>query len=74
MSDFLTDIIPASKRRLAYGIFSLLGVLLGAVQVGYASVSSADQPAWLTAALAVYAFVGGALGVTARANTPAAEG
>lgn len=69
MSDFLDDIIPAAARKKVYAVFALIGVILGAVQVAYASIASSGQPAWLTAALAVYAFLGGALGLTARANT-----
>lgn len=65
----LEDIVPASARRKVYATFALLGVLLGAIQVGFAAVATGDQPAWLTASLAVYAFLGGALGLTARANT-----
>jgi hypothetical protein len=66
VNDLLTS-IPAGTRRWVYTTFSLLGVVLGAIQVAYGT-ATAGQPAWLTTALAVYAFVGGALGLTARAN------
>ena len=66
----MKDIIPASAREQVYAWFAVLGVAIGATQVGFAA-ASAGQPVWLTVALAVYAFVGGAIGFTARANTPA---
>ena len=70
----MKDIIPAEARAIAYAIFAALGVAIGAVQVGFAA-AAAGQPVWLTVTLAVYAFIGGAIGVTARANVskPAAE-
>jgi len=68
----LTDIIPASVRRRVYAVFAVLGVVIGATQVGYAA-ADAGQPVALTVVLAVYAFVGGALGFTAAQNTPAVD-
>lgn len=64
----LIGILPAETRKMLYGVFSLLGLLLGAVQVGYSS-AGADQPTWMTVILSVYAFIGGALGATAASNT-----
>ena len=59
-------------RESVYTIFAVLGVALGATQVGF-SAAEQGQPVWLTVALAVYAFLGAAgLGV-ARANTPTRE-
>lgn len=65
----LTDILPPAQRRIAYVVFALLGVAVGAIQVGYGAAET-SQPTWLTVALAVYAFLGGALGMTAASNTP----
>ena len=67
MANLLTDILPAGYRKVAYAVVALIGLILGAIQVAYGA-ASAGQPTWLTVALAVYAFVGGALGLTARAN------
>ena len=64
-----TDLIPPRFRLLAYRIFALVGVGIGAVQVGYSS-ADVGQPVWLTVALAVYAFLGGALGMTAATYVP----
>lgn len=65
----LTDILTPEVRKPIYAIYAILGVLLGATQVAYAA-AEAGQPVWLTVALAVFAFVGTALGFTAAANTP----
>lgn len=54
-------------RRALYIVQFVIGLALGATQVGFAS-ASADQPTWLTVALGVFAFVGAALGFTASAN------
>ena len=66
----LTDIFPPEIRSKIYWVFALLGLILGATQVGFSSAELA-QPIWLTVLLAVYSFVGGAIGFTAQANTPA---
>lgn len=54
-------------RKIAYGIYAVLGLVIGSIQVAYAAAES-GQPVWLTVALAVYAYVGGAIGYTALAN------
>lgn len=64
----MKDFIPAPVRQMVYGCFAVLGVVLGAMQVGFAS-ADVGQPLWLTVSLAVYAFLGTAIGFTARANT-----
>ena len=66
----LNDIIPASWRKPIYAAYALAGAIIGAIQVGYLS-AEAGQPLWLTVALAVYGFIGTAIGFTASANTPA---
>ena len=59
---------PAARASIYYG-FAVVGVALGATHVGFAA-ANAGQPTWLTVSLAVYAFVGPALGLTAASNTP----
>ena len=59
-------------RKTAYIISTILGIALGAVQVGF-SAANAGQPIWLTVSLAVYAFLGGALGIQAATNITPAE-
>ena len=66
----LNDIIPAAWRKPIYAAYALAGAIIGAVQVAYLS-AEAGQPAWLTVTLAVYGFIGTAIGFTASANTPA---
>lgn len=65
--------IPARWRRRVYAGYAWLGLGIGATQVGY-SAASVDQPVALTVALAVYAFVGGAIGAAAASNTPQGDG
>jgi hypothetical protein len=64
----VTDILSPATRQKVYAVFALLGVALGAVQVAFSAADS-GQPEWLTVTLAVYAFLGGALGLTAASNT-----
>ena len=65
--------LPPEIRAKLYLGFAVVGVALGAIQVGYGA-ASVDQPTWLTVSLAVYAFVGPALGLTAASNTPTGDG
>ena len=65
----LNDVIPAAWRKPIYAAYALAGAIIGAVQVGYLS-AEAGQPVWLTVTLAVYGFIGTAIGFTASANTP----
>jgi protein-S-isoprenylcysteine O-methyltransferase Ste14 len=65
---YLEDLLNPKQRKVFYAVFGLVGVLLGALAVGFAA--AATVPVWLTTATAVYAFLGGAFGATAQANTP----
>lgn len=64
--------LSPKARAITYTGYALLGVALGAVQVGFAAAEQ-GQPVWLTVALAVYAFVGGAVGFTAVSHTPSSD-
>ena len=66
----LNDVIPAAWRKPIYAAYALAGAIIGAIQVGYLS-AEVGQPVWLTVTLAVYGFIGTAIGFTASANTPA---
>lgn len=66
----ITQYIPARARRPIYGAFAVIGVVIGALQVGYAAVDVAN-PQWLLVTLAVFPFVAGAVGFTAQAATDA---
>lgn len=57
-------------RKVIYAVFVLAGLVIGATQVAYASIEGAGQPTWLTAALAVYAFLSIPIGSLALANAP----
>lgn len=63
----LTDVDPGLRKNIYRG-FGVVGLSLGATQVGY-SAAEAGQPVWLTVALAVFGFVAGAVGYTAQSNT-----
>ena len=60
--------IPAAWRKPIYGAFAVAGVIIGAIQVGFAA-AEAGNPLWLNITLAVFPFVAGAVGFTASANT-----
>ena len=60
--------IPAAFRKPLYGAFAVAGVVIGAIQVGFAA-AEAGNPLWLNITLAVFPFVAGAIGFTASANT-----
>lgn len=61
----LNEIVPGTWRKPLYAIYALIGVIGGAIAVAYGDT----PPEWLTVATNVYLFVGGALGLTAAANT-----
>jgi uncharacterized membrane protein YfcA len=63
----LTDILPAPTRKVVYTTYALVGLCLGAVQAGYGALSNVS-PDWMKVALAVYAFIGTAVGATAASN------
>lgn len=71
MANPLADILPPATRKKLYAVYALIGVVLGAIQVGYGA-ASAGQPTWLGVALAVYSFLGAPLGLTAYANVKTA--
>ena len=65
----IKEALPAQWRKVVYATYAVLGVVIGGAQVGFAA-AEAGQPVWLTVTLAVYAFVGGAVGLTATSHTP----
>ena len=59
--------IPAEVRQYVYIGYSVALVIIGATQAGFAA-AAVDQPVWLTVTLAVFAYLGIALGFTAASN------
>lgn len=58
------------KARLyAYYVTFLVGLGLGALQIGF-QAAEAGFPTWLKVALSVYAFLAAGLGLTAAQNMP----
>lgn len=72
MSNVLSELLSPTARRTTYLVYGLLGLALGATQVGY-SAANLQQPVWLTVALAVFAFLGTGLGIVAAGNTPSSN-
>ena len=69
MSDYSNNpltYIPAKYKRPVYFTYSLAGLVLGAWGL-------ADDAAWLAKALAIFAFVGLAIGATAGSNVTEAK-
>lgn len=60
-------LIPDAVRQVVYVVYACAVIGVGAVQVGYVAVNAAQPPA-LTIALAVLAYLGAALGITAASN------
>lgn len=58
----------AKARAFIYGGYVVAIIAAGATQVGFASIEVA-QPEWLTASLAVLAYLGVPVGTLAVANT-----
>jgi hypothetical protein len=67
MSNFLKDVVPAQPRKWIYATYSTIGLALGCIQAAFGSVN-AGTPNWMKASLAVYAFLGTAIGATAASN------
>ncbi|OAV61158.1 hypothetical protein [Enteractinococcus helveticum] len=65
----IQDYLPPKARKIIYLAYALAGLAIGATQVGMAAAGMA-LPVWLTVTLAVYAFLGGAVGLTATKHTP----
>ena len=64
----ISTYIPAAWRKPIYGAFAVAGVVIGAIQVGFAA-AEVGNPLWLNITLAVFPFLAGAVGFTASANT-----
>lgn len=64
--------LPPKVRAVVYYVYGVLGIGLGATQVGFLA-AEAGQPTWLTVSLAVFGFVGLGFGLTAATNTPVGD-
>lgn len=65
--------IPSNWRKPIYGTFAVIGVVIGALHVAFASSSSGVSPEWLLIVDPVFAFLAGAIGLTAGTHTPSKE-
>jgi hypothetical protein len=64
----LTNLAPAQYREKIYWVYALVGVVLGAIHIAVVTIDANVMPDWLKVALAVYAYLGVALGATAGSN------
>lgn len=67
MANPLIDILNPQTRKTVYAAYALIGLIVGCIQVGFGSVN-ASTPNWLKITLAIYAFLGTAIGATAASN------
>ncbi len=72
MGNPLVDVLTPGIRQKIYFGYALIGLMLGATQVGF-SAAAQGQPTWLTVVLAVFTFIGTALGATAASNVTAGK-
>jgi len=68
----LIGFLTPNLRQRIYVVYASIGLVLGAIQVGL-SAAAQSHPTWLTVSLAVFAFIGTALGATAASNVQAAK-
>ena len=57
-------------RKILYTAYAIIGFVLGSVQIAYSTAEYAT-PLWLAVALAVFAYAGVQIGVTARSKVSA---
>lgn len=64
-----TIITSPAARRIVYGVYVVLLLVLGAVTVGFAAIGQ-GLPTWGVAASAVLGYIGIPVGSLAIVNTP----
>lgn len=67
MNNVLTGVLSDKARKTMYVVYGLIGLALGAVQVGFSS-ANVGQPSWLTISFAVFGFLASGFGLTAASN------
>lgn len=68
----VTELLSESRRKVVYIIYGFIGVGLGATQTAFVTAES-STPLWLTVALSVYMYIGGAFGLVAAQNVGTKE-
>jgi hypothetical protein len=71
-SNPLYDLIPGNQRRRVYAVFALVGLIAGAVQVGFLAADP-NLPLWLNISIVVYNFLAAPFGALAASNIPSPE-
>lgn len=64
MENNVKESIPAPVRKTIYWVFFVAALAIGSIQT-FLSATGSAQPEWITGALAVIAYAGGALGLQA---------
>lgn len=64
------QVLPPRVRQIVYAVLAAAGIVIAAIQAGYAAVDAAS-PTWLLVTSGVYAFLAGPAGIVALANTTA---
>lgn len=59
--------IPAGARRIVYLAYTIVTVVVGAVQAGFATTEG-GQPEWMLVVINVLVYLGAVLGLTAASN------
>lgn len=68
----VTELLSGPKRKAVYIVYAIIGVVFGGIQTAFTS-AELESPLWLTVALSVYLYVGGAFGLLAAQNVGAKE-
>ena len=63
----MDEFIPPKVRKIAYVVYTLLGVALGSFQAGF-SAAEVAHPMWLNVAFSVFIYIGTAFGIVAAGN------
>ena len=65
----LKDVLPPKVRKVAYLVFAVASLAVGASQIGFLAAGAA-LPVAVKVALAVLPYLGAGLGFTAASNVP----
>lgn len=69
-SNAINNLIKSpKKRKLVYGIYAVLGIVIGSIQVGFDS-SGVEAGTWLSVMTSIYIYLSVPFGVLAVVNSP----
>lgn len=74
MNQLLEDIIPPEQRKRVYKIASVVGVVIGIIQIAYTTMDPTAVPVWVTVLANIALALGlPGLGTLANANVTRQE-